>query len=172
MITQIHTFGSSHTIGGGFAEKKAKLLYKPFTPNPSMETLSWVGQLKELLPPNIEVKNHAKNGAGNEMVYRKVFDLVSNSNFNKDETLLLIEPTFLGRKELWSNTINDYVVINYSLQDPSHFAVVYKHYSNHPKNKEMEVKKEFYKHFISETVSEEESTCLVQRNLLFLLSFQ
>lgn len=175
MITQIHTFGSSHTEGGGFAVEIAKTLYKPFSPNPSMETLSWVGQMKELLPSYINVQNHAASGGGNERVYRLLFDIVSQDDFDKDDTLLLIEPTFLMRKEFWSNTIQDYIILNYVPENPAskfNFEVVHQHYNYHTdENKKLKSKKQLYHDFIQETVKEEEVTKLAQRNLLFLLSF-
>ena len=174
MITKIHTFGSSHTEGGGFAVEIVKKLYKPFSSNPSMETLSWVGQLKELLPSHIDVQNHAASGGGNERMYRLIFDTVTDDDFNKDDTLLLIEPTLLMRKEFWSNTIQDYVILNYSPGEPAtgNFEVVHQHYNyNTDKNQKLQSKKELYHEFIKETVLEEEVTKLAQRNLLFLLSF-
>lgn len=175
MITQIHTFGSSHTEGGGFNFDIAKKLYQPFHPKPGMQSLSWVGQLRELIPSYVKINNHAASGGGNERVYRLLFDIISRDDFDKDDTLLLIEPTFLMRKEFWSNSINDYIILNYTPENPAskhNFQVVHRHYQYHTdKNKKLKLKDGLYHAFIKETVNEKEVTKLAQRNLLFLLSF-
>ena len=76
MIKKIYCFGTSHTAGGGFHDKNVKNVYKNIVDNPSMETCSWPGIFKTYLDKNIELINLAECGAGNERIYRLVFDLI------------------------------------------------------------------------------------------------
>ena len=132
MIKKIYCFGTSHSAGGGFHDKNVKNVYKNIVDNPSMETCSWPGIFKTYLDKNIEVINLAESGAGNERVYRLVFDLITNPKIKNEESLLLIELSTLGRKEFYSNTFKDYVICNYDFRDlpGKNFAVVKNHYSD------------------------------------------
>jgi len=136
-----------------------------------MESCSWPGIFKTYLKNDIEVINLSECGAGNERIYRLVFDLISNPKFNKDETLFLIETSNLGRKEFYSNTVDDYVICNFDTNNLSadNFDVVkeyYKEEGNLPKD----VKKK-YRDFLIETAHFHSSLKRLQMNLLFFLNF-
>lgn len=139
-LKKISCFGTSHTAGGGFEfesltgfpyDKSERLygevlkeVYKEF-PNPKTQfRYSWPGQLQELLLKNnleVEVLNRAKQGYGNERVYRKVFETIDDPSFDKDTHLLLIEFSFIGRKEYFWNEFNDYIICNYSPEEAKDF---------------------------------------------------
>ena len=74
MIKKIYCFGTSHTKGAGFHDPQAKELYKDIVDNPSMESCSWPGIFKKYLKNGIEVINLSECGAGNERIYRLVFE--------------------------------------------------------------------------------------------------
>jgi len=120
MIKEIHCFGTSHTEGGGFEfmhrEKNIELkkLYneQPFT----KENYSYPGNLQKLVGKDIKVYNHAKSGYGNERMYRLVYEVLNNGKPN-DEKLLLLEFSYVGRKEYYSKSINDYFIANYSFDE-------------------------------------------------------
>lgn len=170
MIKKIYCFGTSHTAGGGFHSKNVKNVYKNIVDNPSMETCSWPGIFKTYLDKNIEVINLAESGAGNERIYRLVFDLITNPKIKNEESLFLIELSTLGRKEFYSNTAKDYVICNYHFHNlpGKNFNVVKQHY----KDDQLPTKtKKIYENFLMETVDEHDLMKRLQRNLYFFLSF-
>ena len=122
-IKSIHCFGTSFTAGGGFEFESISgdryetlsSFYMYSNENLTQYNFSYPGQLQKLLGENFKVYNHGKNGYGNEMVYRKIYDTISDSKFNSDENVFLIEFSGLGRKEFWSNVINDYIIVNYKI---------------------------------------------------------
>lgn len=139
MIKYIHCFGTSYTAGGGHefdatgpgrsldsprpeAREHIQNLIKVYSkkyPNEeqTLYNCSWPGQLQKLIKDDIEVINHAKSGYGNERMYEITYDIVSKPEFNKDEHLFLYEFSALGRKQLWSNTLNKYIITNYIIDD-------------------------------------------------------
>jgi len=121
-IDEIHTFGTSHTKGGGFewhheeSTDKVKLLkrfYGHLNIPKTQHDFSWPGQLSNIL--NIKVQNHAKSGFGDERMYRKFYELSKSPTFYDDikSKLFIFEFAQMGRKEYFSNTVNDYVIFNY-----------------------------------------------------------
>ena len=99
MIKKIYTFGTSFTHGGGFewdclssdVNDKLKKNYSHIDIPKNQFDFSWPGFLQRYLGKDVEVINLAKSGFGNELIYRKVFDLVTSSDFKKDECLFLFE---------------------------------------------------------------------------------
>jgi hypothetical protein len=120
MIKEIHCFGTSHTEGGGFEfmnREKSTELKKFYTEEPfTKENYSYPGNLQKLVGKDIKVYNHAKSGYGNERMYRLVYDVLNNETPN-DEKLLLLEFSFVGRKEYYSKSINDFFIANYSFNE-------------------------------------------------------
>ena len=181
MIKKIYCFGSSHTEGGGFHDSDmVNHLYKTVIDEPTMSTLSWPGVLQSILGKSVDVHNYGKSGSGNERIYRMVFDLIFGENefngteFNKEETLILIEPTNLDRKEYYSNTINDHVVVNYSAMNPksiTNFHVVENHYFEKHRGINKKLNKKLYFEFIKETMSFDSQVNLLQKNLIMFFSF-
>ena len=119
-MKKIYTFGTSFTEGGGFEfdlkdnvadfyreiAKKEKLPLKKFW-------FSWPGQLQRKLGNSPKVVNLAKSGAGNDTMVRLVFDLVTDPDFDKSNSTLIIECAHSGRAEFFSNKINDHIIVNY-----------------------------------------------------------
>ena len=106
---RFHFCGPSHTAGGGFefhCKPKAKLAYNGFNLPMNEYSFSYAGCLGRLLGSEYEVLNHAKCGYGNELLYRKVFEVIENPNFNKDNDILFLEFSDVGRKEFWNNKLN------------------------------------------------------------------
>ena len=114
-IKEIHTFGTSHTEGGGFEfEYKPELfeLYKDSGEEFKKFNFSWPGQLQKL--SNIKVVNHAKSGYGDERMYRKFFKILSETSLEDlDGKLFIFEFAQIGRKEYYCNSINSHVINNY-----------------------------------------------------------
>jgi hypothetical protein len=120
MIKEIHCFGTSHTEGGGFEfmhKEKSTELKKFYTEEPfTKENYSYPGQLQKLVGKDIKVYNHAKSGYGNERMYRLAYDVLNNETPN-EEKLLLLEFSYVGRKEYYSKSINDFFIANYSFNE-------------------------------------------------------
>jgi hypothetical protein len=119
-IKYIHCLGTSYTAGGGFEfespyetrSKSLQLIYGNLNEELTQNNFSYPGQLKKIIP-NVDVINYGKNGYGNDRMYRLVYDIISDIDFNKDEHIFLLEFAGLGRHEYWSNDINDFIVLNY-----------------------------------------------------------
>ena len=99
-IKYIHCFGTSHTAGGGFEfesiqKSELKNLYKECGEELKQFNFSWPGILQKYLnQTKIKVLNHAKSGFGNELIYRKVYDIVTSNDFNREENLFIFEFSF------------------------------------------------------------------------------
>lgn len=169
MIKNIYCLGTSHTAGGGFHEKeKVQSIYQDIVESPSQSTLSWPGIL-ETFTKNINIHNLAESGAGNERVYRLVFDILTSKNFNKEENLFLIEVSFLDRKEFWSNTIKDFVICNYTAaRSENNVQVVRKYYEP---ELHKPIPQKLYYDFLQETVDFHHLLNKLQFNLLTFFTF-
>ena len=125
MIKKIYTFGTSFTHGGGFewnslssdVNEKLETNYGHIDIPKNQFDCSWPGFLQRYLGDDVKVTNFAKSGFGNELIYRKVFDLVTSSDFKKDECLLLLEFSFMMRKEVFIKELDDYIICNYHFRD-------------------------------------------------------
>ena len=130
MIREIHTFGTSFTAGGGhffeipnkILEKDKKLadrvksLHSVYSEEPkTMYNYSWPGQLQKLVKDGVKVFNHAKEGFGNERMYRITNDILWDENefIDCDDKIFIYEFSALGRKEVWFNRMKDYCILNY-----------------------------------------------------------
>ena len=133
-IKEIHVFGTSFTAGGGFLWETPEEIVKHhpsirdridglnrvYDEEPkTMFHYSWPGQLQALFKKyqlnGIKVFNHAKEGFGNETMYRITNDLLwdGNTRIDSDGKIFIYEFSGLGRKEIWFNLIEDYCVLNY-----------------------------------------------------------
>jgi hypothetical protein len=126
-ISRIYTYGSSFTQGGGFEFDSyngdiLNKFYKKFAPSEerTQYNFSWPGQLRNL--SKLSVINQGKSGYGIERVIRLAHeDIISQRDKNRlDKTLFLFEFPSLGRKEYYCNTINDYVITNYTWRVKGH----------------------------------------------------
>ena len=184
MIKEIHTFGTSFTAGGGHffkipeeileidsdLKQRVDFLHKAYSEEPkTMFHYSWPGQLQTLVKDGVKVFNHAKEGFGNERMYRITNDILWDENtfINCDDKIFLYEFSGLGRKEIWSNTIKDYCIINYGRMrkkdNGSQWVNVQQQYKVN--NSEHHLKKDrkawgkltdFSKTYLSECMSEEQ----------------
>lgn len=123
-VKNIHCFGTSHTAGGGFEwegtdSNRVKLLNEIYGNIDIPKTqwdYSWPGRLKSILKSKnlkINVHNHSKQGYGNERVYRKSIETLISNDFKTDETIFIIELSWLNRREYFLNDLNDYIICNY-----------------------------------------------------------
>jgi len=119
-IKYIHCFGTSYTAGGGFEwetndSTRKELLethYGHLDEEKTQYNFSWPGRLQKLIP-NIQILNHAKQGTGNDRMYRKVYETVDDLFFKKEEHLFILEFSNFGRLEEFNNKINKFLVVNY-----------------------------------------------------------
>ena len=182
MIKKIYCLGSSHTAGGGFHvqegqevldQEKLNEFYSHLVDNPNMSTLSWPGLLDSFLDGNIEVINLGLSGSGNERMYRLFGDIISKKDFNKQECLFIFEPTYTNRKEYWSNSVDDYIVLNYTTSNPkAKIELVHEHYRGITVNNVNIGKKEdLYQNFISETTSWNDVISKIEWNYIHFYNF-
>jgi hypothetical protein len=126
-IKEIHCFGTSFTQGGGFefdSDMKRDKLLKHYTETPLTQfNYSWPGQLKKIIDNNIDIINHAKNGYGNERMYRLAYDIISKSK-TLDDKLFIFEFSGLQRKEIWSNTYNTHIIANYRFENDESVTIM------------------------------------------------
>ena len=131
MIKYIHCLGTSFTAGGGHEfgslrtsrNNKSSYInqltqhYSTKYPNEELTRFncSWPGQLQKLLGKDIKVNNLAESGYGNDRLCRLTWEIISEGDFNPKEHLFLFEFAGLGRTELWSNSLNDYIITNYNI---------------------------------------------------------
>ena len=175
MLNNLHFFGTSHTYGGGFefhCKPKVRQCYGSFDIAKNENAFSYVGILDDMLDSNFKVHNHSKCGYGNELLYRKVFEIIEAKHFNKETDILFLEFSDVGRKELWNNELNDYVIINYDFQDSNNFSHASTYWYD---SKEIEnflnKNRDFYKNFIGTTLNLVEQVKQVQRNCILLVNF-
>lgn len=126
-LKEIHCFGTSFTQGGGFefdSDVKRDKLLKHYTETPLTQfNYSWPGQLNKIVGNSIKVFNHAKSGYGNERMYRLAYDIISKSK-TLDDKLFIFEFSGLQRKEIWSNTYNTHIIINYRFEDDESISIM------------------------------------------------
>jgi len=122
-INKIYCFGTSFTAGGGYyfgskdMENHYSNYYNSLNEYPkTMFNYSYPGQLTKLFN-NVEIKNLGKCGYGDDRTSRLIFDIVENPNSYIDDTLFIIELSYLGREELYSNKFKSFMVHNYSIDD-------------------------------------------------------
>lgn len=184
----IYTFGTSFTAGGGFEwgsndENRNNLLkefYGKIEIPKTQFDFSWPGHLSRLLDNKIKFINHAKNGYGNERLYRKVWEVVTDKNFDKDESLLILEFSWMMRKEFYHNEIDDYVIANYCFlpnEETNDERVAYVNLANTYWYEDLETNitiqkdKELFFDFMFRTHNPKDVQQKIERNIIFLLSY-
>ena len=174
----LHFFGTSFTAGGGFeweTYKKDNLnkFYGHIECDKTEFAFSYPGQLQKLLGTDYIVKNWAKSGYGNDRLCRLVYDIVSDPYFKSEEHLFLFEFAGLGRKELFFNPLNDYIILNYYLSKnnpPSTYAKEY-HYDTDNNRKILENEDEFFQKYTSLIINEEKEVKNLDMMLDYFVSF-
>lgn len=187
-LKYIHIFGTSFSSGGGFnwstsegeIGSKAHQIYKDAGEELTIENYAISGQLRKLIKDEkIKIINHAKWGYGNELIYRKTFDICNDPNFKKDENLFLFEFSYIGRKEFYSKKLNSYFIINYNLNDMEHlsFGVDYSKphlgQGRNPIDVHLDYLKEVSKPFLDDTLYFDSNLTdeMILRNLILFSSF-
>lgn len=185
-IKYIHCFGTSHTAGGGFEfdsnngdKVKLKTIYKELGEKLTQFNFSWPGQLQKFLKnKKIKVINHAKSGFGNELMYRKTFEIISDKKFKKDENLFIYEFSYIGRKEYYLNSLEDYIIVNYgnlnSSRDdgPVHFEIGNNYfYDNKQTRKKIDNFLPVAYNFFKEVIDEFEVKKEIDRNNSYFYNF-
>jgi hypothetical protein len=175
MIKEIHCFGTSYTAGGGF-EFESKFKHTKLLENYSEEPLtqfnySYPGQLQKIIGDDIKVFNHGQSGFGNELMYRKSFDIIESSN-RMDDKLFILEFSSLGRKEIWSNTHNTHLIVNYNFNDDlsvwvTGISELYYFTDIHVENSLRGI----VEPFIKETINFEVQEKLVNQNTEFFIDY-
>lgn len=120
-IKYINCFGTSYTAGGGFEfecyndlkSKKLHEIYGKIEIEKTQYHFSWPGQLQKLVGSDIKVNNFAKSGYGNSRIFRLVYDIINDENFNSEENVFIFEFAGIGRDEFFLKEIKDYLVCNY-----------------------------------------------------------
>lgn len=181
-IKTIYCLGTSYTAGGGFEfdalDKSSHLknIYSRTNIPLEKNNFSYPGQLQYLLGNTIEVINLGKNGYGNERIYRLIFDITTQSNFDKESTLFLIEFSDLGRKEFYSNILNDYIIMNYNHTNKNlkinDIGIANSYYEDDGNTQFiLESMRETLFKFHKITYNENEKIKEIQRNNIFLISY-
>jgi len=183
-LKYIHCFGTSYTAGGGYEFgtsrefiKDLVSIYEDSGEELSRYNFSYPGQLKKLINSkgiDLKVQNHAESGAGNEMMYRKFFEIVKNPKFKKEEHLFLFEFSHLGRKEYYSNELNDYIVLNYKKinKEDIDVSVGKKYFYDTDRDKKvLNNIDEISRKFLNETINEEEQTFQLEMYASYFSNF-
>ena len=175
-MKEIHCFGTSHTEGGGFEfmnREKNTELKKFYTEEPfTKENYSYPGNLQKLVGKDIKVYNHAKSGYGNERMYRLVYEILNNGKSN-DEKLLLLEFSYVGRKEYYSKSINDFFIANYSFDEKGnvdYLDVAQTYFASSYKNVE-KLLKPLVLDFMTETIDFEVQEKTMKMNNDFFIDY-
>lgn len=176
-IKKIYCFGTSYTAGGGFefqdlCHDDLYKIYSDVNEEKTQFNFSYPGQLKKLLKNNnhnIEVVNLAKSGFGNERIYRMIWDVITKTDFKKEETLFIIEWSDVGRKEFFYNELRDYIICNYDYNNGEYgeyHGISYKWNSKafQKINTKLENKSDLFRKFINQTTNVVEQIKLAVRN--------
>jgi len=191
-IKHIHCFGTSHTAGGGFEfdgsdlerSNLIKKLYSSVDTPLTQYNFSYPGQLQKFIGNDIKVHNHAKQGYGNDRMYRILHKITNEWNFDSDEHLLLLEFTGLGRREEFFNKIQNYITINWQHSIDSdgnltnkgaHLLGVASSYHYDSQNfldiiKDMDTIS-FFEKYVENFINLEDESSFVLRNMEFFISY-
>jgi hypothetical protein len=177
-IKYLHFFGTSFTAGGGFeweTYKKNELnkFYGDVDCNKTEFDFSYPGQLQKLLGNNYVVQNWAKSGFGNDRLCRLAYNIISDSSFKAEENLFFFEFAGLGRKELFFNPLNDYIILNYysnKNNQPSTYAKGYAYDTDEERNI-LENEDKFFQKYTQLLINEKNEVQNIDMMLDFFVSF-
>jgi hypothetical protein len=177
-IKYLHFFGTSFTAGGGFewaSNKKDYLnnFYGDVDCDKTEFAFSYPGQLQKLLGDKYIVKNWAKSGYGNDRLCRLAYDVINDPSFKTEEHLFLFEFAGLGRKELFFNPLNDYIILNYysnKSNEPSTYAKNYIYDTNNDRNI-LETEDRFFQRYTKLLINERNEVKNIDMMLDFFVSF-
>ena len=180
-IKKIYTLGTSFTAGGGFefgnpGRELLSSIYNNIGEDLTRESFSWPGQLSKLLPSSIEVINKSESGFGNDRMIRLILDIILHKEFKKDETLFFLEFSLLGRKEIYSNQLDDYLIVNYTHSIDNHTGLM--GYSRNYFMSEKDLKKDisklpdesFFEDFVKNTINVDNELRIIVNDTIMILN--
>lgn len=190
-MKKIYTFGTSYTAGGGFEWNSNDTIrnalleecYSHYGIPKTQFDFSWPGFLKRLFLDrnnSVEVINYAKGGYGNERLYRKVYEVINDKNFDRENSLLILEFSSIMRKEFYYNKLRDYIICNYNFgfnvgTNEDYFGGVHLAHTYAYQSKETEdllaQDQPLFFEFMSKTHNLLEVEKLIERNILFFISY-
>tara|TARA_B110000858_G_C17803469_1_gene476533 strand:+ start:1599 stop:2519 length:921 start_codon:yes stop_codon:yes gene_type:complete len=172
---RFHFFGTSHTAGGGFEfhkKNKVQNCYGQFDLPKNEHSFSYPGCFERLISNKNSVINHAKCGYGNELIYRKIFEIIQTPEFDKEKDILLIEFSDLGRKEFWNNDLNDFIILNHGFENHTWLGLANTYwYDSKDTVKVLESKREFFQQYIKDCFNFEKQINFMQQNFIMLINF-
>jgi len=105
-------------------------------------------------------------------MYRKVFEVIENPHFHINRDILFLEISDAGRKEIWNNDINDFVILNYAFEPLANHGVASKYwYDSHDTITKLESRREFYNELIKSSMDSQVQFDLIARNCIMLINF-
>lgn len=118
-IRKIYCNGCSHSAGGGLEiNRNLKNGLNIIDYYTSKYNVQWQNVNEVLYSTiisnklNIESINEAASGGGPERVLRMAYDFVKSNWKHKEEIFLILELPSLGRLDLFSTKLNDYIIAN------------------------------------------------------------
>lgn len=177
-IKYLNFFGTSFTSGGGFEwgtykNDNLNKFYGDIECDKTEFAFSYPGQLQKLLGNDYIVKNWAKSGYGNDRMCRLAYNIINEPNFKTEEHLFLFEFAALGRKELFFNPLNDYVILNYYSGEnnvPSTYAKSYSYDIDDEINL-LKSEDDFFQKYTSLLINEKNEVKNIDMMLDFFISF-
>ena len=175
-IKEIYCFGTSFTQGGGFefdSKIKREKLLKHYTETPLTQfNYSWPGQLQKIIGDDIKIINLAKNGYGNERMYRLAYDVITKSK-TLDDKLFIFEFSGLQRKELWSNTYNTHIITNYRFNNDETMTImgITETYWKEPAMEIEDRLKPIVEPYLQETLNFEVEETLINMHMNFFIDY-
>ena len=119
-IKLIYCNGCSHSAGGGLELTTTLADNKTFVRDyykdryniwwDTQEEVTYSHRLANII--GCEVVNEATSGGGTERVIRMAYQFVQNNFKIKDDIFLILELPSLGRLDMFSKTLNDYIITN------------------------------------------------------------
>lgn len=192
-IKNIHCFGTSYTAGGGFEwnthvgnrHDKLEKYYGHLDIPKNQWAFSWPGRFQDILDKNgddIKVHNHGKQGYGNQRVYRKVYEVLEDKNFDKDTSLFIIELSWTRRREFYYYPLDDYIICNYGFDfdefNPNRLGKVNYvdlgntyWYQNQEIDEMLLNEQQLFLDFMKKTIDHDEVCREISRNLAMFFSF-
>ena len=127
-IAKIYCNGCSHSAGGGLEiNRTLKNNSKVVDYYLSKYNIRWEN-INEILYStirsnklNTESVNEAASGGGTERVIRMAYDFVKSNWKNKEQLFLILELPSLGRLDLYSSKLNDYIIANLHFKNNDYY---------------------------------------------------
>ena len=187
-IKNIHCFGTSFTAGGGFEFECTdihrgdflKKNYSGLREKLTQFNFSYPGRLQKILKDkksNIVVNNLGKQGYGNQRMFRKVYDIINQYDFNPEEHIFLLEFSDFGRKEFFLNDINSYVIFNHWIDwdtkqvSESHGLAKSWYYDDYQTKTKLENLESYFLDFLQKTFNVDEEMISMKREAEFFISY-